>query len=145
LGQAEEETLKKQSIGGYVAARDELDEAIAGLKPTAPCGGWSVIEIAAHIAAWEQYSAELMASLAKGVPEPPVDVDKMNAAIAAYARKAPPNQTMDMYAAGREIFVDSLRELPAAAFQPGPVRDHVKMEQDHCAEHAAELRSLPRA
>jgi hypothetical protein len=138
----QDEAVRRQLIDGYVAARDVLDDAIAGLTPETACGGWSVLEISAHVAAWERYSAKQMVALASGIPEPPVDVDEMNAAAAVAARSAPADQSMAAYAASRRLFVDCLERLPAAAFQLAPVRDHVAMEVGHCAEHAAELRAL---
>jgi uncharacterized protein (TIGR03083 family) len=137
-----DEAFKRELIAGYNADRDDLDKAVATLPPKTPCGPWTVIEIVAHVAAWEQWYAELMVSAAHGVPEPVVDVDKMNAAIAADARSSSPDQTLAMYQAGREIFVASLEELPAAAFRMGPVQANVKTLRDHCVEHAAELRAL---
>ena len=137
-----DEALKRESIAGYIADRAELDKAVAALSPKPACGPWTVVEIAAHIAAWEQWYAELMVSAAKGVPEPAVNVDRRNAAIASEARASAPEQTLAMYAEARSIFVDSLEELPALAFRMAPVQANIKALRDHCTEHAAELRAL---
>jgi hypothetical protein len=138
----EDDAVKKGLIDSYVTARDELDRALASLAPETACGGWSLYEMAAHIAAWEQYSAEQMWLLARGVPEIPVNVDSMNTAVAARARELPPEQSMTTYAASRKAFVDSIERLPAAACRLDAVRNHVGMEVGHCMEHAAELRAL---
>ena len=142
MGQAEDEARKKQLIADYSAARDRLDAAIGKRAPTAVCGGWTVVEIAAQVVAWEQNSAEAMFALAGGTAKPAVDADKMNAAAAAEARKAPPEQTMAMYREARSIFVDSLSELPAAAFAMPSVCGEIEMERDHALEHATELDAL---
>lgn len=136
------EVLRRQLIESYVAARDYLDGAIADLQPETACGGWTVIEIAAHIAAWEHYSAEWMSSSSLGEPEPPVDVDEMNALAAATARSAPAAQSLGAYVASRQLFVDCLKGLPPGALVISQVRDHVAMETEHCFEHGRELRAL---
>ncbi len=138
----DDETLRRDLIESYTAARDDIDEAMSGLPPETPCGGWTVIEIAAHIAAWEKYSSEQMASLAVGLPESAVNVDALNEAAAIAARSAPPGKTLALYATERKSFIDRLEGLPSAAFRLDAVRGHVAMEIGHCAEHAAELRTL---
>jgi uncharacterized protein (TIGR03083 family) len=136
------EDVKRASIDSYVAARAALDEVLLTLPAEASCGGWTVVEIAAHVAAWERRAAILIPSLAEGAAAPGVDVDAFNAAAAAAARSAPAAETLEAYAASRAILLAALAVAPAASFSETAMAQQVEMERGHCLEHAAELSSL---
>ena len=136
------EGAKRTSIESYAAARAALDEVLLALPAEASCGGWTVVEIAAHVAAWERRSATLIPSLAGGATAPGVDVDAFNAAAAAAARSAPASETLEAYAESRALLLAALAAAPAASFGEAAMVQQVEMERGHCLEHAAELRAL---
>ncbi|HJX68255.1 MAG TPA: maleylpyruvate isomerase N-terminal domain-containing protein [Candidatus Limnocylindrales bacterium] len=134
--------VKRASIDSYVTARSALDEVLLALPAEAPCGGWTVVEIAAHVAAWERRAATLIPSLAEGAAAPRMDVDAFNAAAAAAARSVPASETLAAYAESRAILLVALAGAPAASFGEAAMVQQVEMERGHCLEHAAELRAL---
>jgi hypothetical protein len=136
------EDVKRASIDSYVAARTDLDEVLLALPAEARCGGWTVVEIAAHVAAWERRAATLVPALADGATAPSVDVDAFNAAAAAGARSVPAPETLAAYAESRAILLAALAAAPAASFGEAAMVQQVEMEREHCLEHAAELRAL---
>ena len=136
------EDVKRASINSYAAARTALDEVLLALPAEAPCGGWTVVEIAAHVAAWERRAATLIPSLAEGAAAPGVDVDAFNTAAAAAARSVPASETLAAYAESRANLLAALTAAPAASFGEAAMAQQVEMERGHCLEHAAELRAL---
>jgi hypothetical protein len=142
------EGVKRASIESYVAARNALDEVRLALPAEAPCGDWTVVEIAGHVAAWERRAATLIPLLAEGAAAPVVDVDTFNAAAAATARAVPAAETLAAYAESRRTLLAALAAAPAASFGEAALEQQIAMELGHCLEHAAELAALivaPRA
>jgi hypothetical protein len=101
-----------------------------------------VVEIAAHVAAWERRAATLIPSLAQGAAAPSVDVDAFNATAASAARSVPAPKTLAAYAESRALLLAALAAAPAASFGEAAMVQLVEMERGLCLEHAAELRAL---
>jgi len=133
------------------AARQELVAALQGLpeeKMTTPMlGEWSVRDVLAHIAAWDEVAAQDLRRLAKGrVPTVAAirgqeDVDRWNGFFVAARRPFPLSQVLAELEENRAYLRQVLAELPEALFGEGqPGRTFCEIPARHDREHAEQIR-----
>ena len=110
-------------------ARSELLSALDGVPPTRRTelwyGEWSLRDIVAHLAVWQEGCAAALESLARGEPpripgfDPEAGGEAFNAARAAEHRHESWEQVMALLHAARERHEAAVRALPGAV---GPER-----------------------
>ncbi|HET7055360.1 MAG TPA: hypothetical protein VFI12_02795 [Thermomicrobiales bacterium] len=103
------------------------------------CGYWSVKDIMAHIALWENEIEEHLQRWALGLPKADVDVDAMNAAVVAENKDRPyPLVRIDMHRA-HHAAITAIRGITSEL--DDDVRDRIACETwDHFPEHTEQIR-----
>ena len=104
------------------------------------CGYWSVKNITAHIALWENEIQEHLQRWALGLPKADVDVDAMNAAIVAENKDRPfALVRIDMHRA-HQAALTAIRGI--ADELDDDIRDRIACETwDHYPEHTGQIRA----
>jgi len=132
-------------------ARQELLAAIDGLKPeqmTVPMlGDWSVKDILAHVASWEEYSLPDFRRVAQGqVPAlaafREADVDQWNALIMGLRKNFPLDQVLHEFEYYRRATMAALDALPDERFAQGQFPFVLAIvASQHDRDHAAQIRA----
>lgn len=132
------------------AARCELLAAIEGLTPekmTVPMlGEWSVKDILAHVASWEEQILPDLRRIRDG-HRPALasfreqDVDQWNALIMSLRKNFPLEQVLHELDYYRRTTKEALDFLPDAAFASGFVPATCAISVHHDREHAGQIRA----
>jgi len=137
------------------AAHDEFLSAMDGIDPglvEAPglVGSWSAVQLLAHIAFWAEHAVGALRAAADGradaFGEEDIDVDALNAGVAAAAADAAYPTVQRRETASFDALIVALDRLP-----PGSLDERVRYGDsietvirddsiDHYLEHAADVR-----
>ncbi|MGQ9573339.1 MAG: DinB family protein [Dehalococcoidia bacterium] len=132
------------------AARQELLAAIDGLTPEQMAipvfDDWSVKDILAHVASWEEYALPDFQRIARG-HKPALasfreqEVDNWNALVMSLRRNFPLDQVMHELEANRQALVAALDALPDERLAQGQfARVWATIAAFHDREHAEDIR-----
>ena len=148
------------ALEALAATRAELLGVVAGLDPAAldrkgVVGAWSIKNVLAHLAAWEDWVVQALPErVATGATpadfrERARDEDRFNAAEVAEREELAPDEQLMELERTRDALLAYLRGLDAATLAranpwdtwQGTIPEYlVAALRDHEAEHAAELR-----
>lgn len=80
--------------------------------------GWSLKDVIAHIAAWQRYSAERLAALGRGEPDPgpPAAEDDFNAGVRETSRSRSWDEVRAEAERAHEAFVATIGSVPEDTF-----------------------------
>jgi hypothetical protein len=122
----------------WMLALDAVDPARR--EEAGVCGYWSVKDIIAHIALWENEIHEHLQRWAFGLPKADVDVDAMNAVIVAENSDRPYRLVrIDMHRA-HHAAITAIRAITGEI--DDDVRDRIACETwDHYPEHTEQIRA----
>jgi uncharacterized protein (TIGR03083 family) len=137
---------RQEVYGQLHEARKELLAAVDGLKPdqmTVPMlGDWSVKDILAHVASWEEFALPDLRRAAKGrMPAlasfREAEVDDWNRALMSLRRNFPLDQVMGELEEYREATMAALDAVPDERFGQFPsimAQITVRHDRDHAAD-----------
>ena len=141
---------KEEVYSQLEAARKELMAVVDGLTPDQMAipvfADWSVKDILAHIASWEEYALPDFKRVARGhMPalasfrEP--EVDKWNALLMSLRRNFPLDQVMYELEANRKATIAALDALPEERLAQGQfARIWATIAAVHDREHSEDIR-----
>jgi len=144
---------KGDLVAQMLVERDKLLLAVAGLRPEdaerTAIGDWSIKDIVAHIAAWDEESCRRLELIAAGREAEIVDysdaeVDDWNAQAVAQRRSASWSDTLAELSAARDRLQRALFALPDEHLSAGNARFPVDewlptWTCQHDAYHSAEI------
>lgn len=127
---------------GFRPVRDAAQALSPAALESASPAGWTLKEMLAHVAYWEETVVPRLAALRAGGAEGSGrSVDEVNAEVAREARARSGREVLERWDAAHAALLEAVRALSAAELSDRRFIDTVVGETyEHYPEHAAELK-----
>lgn len=126
---------------GWRPFRDAIGAMPVGRLEERTPAGWTVKQMLAHAAAWEETVPSRLASVRSGAGDPPLyeDIDAFNAVAAAQAGAVPAAEVMRRLDSAHAQLVEAVRGLPEGILEPLIVDIVQWNTYGHYPDHNGEL------